>query len=413
MRLAFFLLVFLPLSAQAENWPQWRGPYGDNHAAPEATAPTAWNENSNIVWRTPVPGRGHSSPILVGDKIYLTTCDEELAQQSLLVFDRATGKLLKQTVAHEGKIAPRIHGNNTYASPTAACDGKRVYALFENDFAAWVTAFDLDGNRLWQERVGGFDPQQYQFGFGSSPVLLGNLLFVATEYDGPESGIYAINTANGKQVWKAPRPQRLSYSTPSVIRPNGRPQLIISGNQMIAVYDPGSGKEIWSTKASTFATCGTMIWDESTGLAFASGGYPDQFTLAIQTDGNHEVVWQHRVKCYEQSMLLVDGYVYAVADDGIAHCYRATDGEEMWKHRLRGPVSSSPLLVGNTIYASNERGTTYVFAASPDGFQSLGENQLGDEAFATPAPCDGRLYHRYASKASGARQEYLVAIGER
>ena len=407
------LLIWLSpyLAAQADDWPQWRGPTGNNHAAAGATAPTEWGEDSHIVWRTPVPGRGCSSPTIYGKRIYLTTSDEEVGSQSLLVFDRATGRLLKETVAHWGNLPPKIHPKNTHASPTVACDGRRVYALFNNDYATKVTAFDLEGAKLWQEKVSDFDPQEYEFGYGASPILVDGVLVVAADYDGADSGIYAIDPANGRQVWHTPRPEKLSFSSPIATDLDGRVQLIISGLEQIASYDPATGRVLWSTEASTQATCGTMVWDNNLGLAFASGGYPDSFTLAIRTNGDHQVVWQEKVKCYEQSLLSYKGYVYAASDNGVAYCLRAKDGKEMWKKRLSGPFSSSPLLVGETIYVTNEMGTTYVFKATPDDYQAIAENELGDEAFATPAACDGRLYHRYATRADGPRQEYLVAIG--
>ena len=157
-----------------------------------------------------------------------------------------------------------------------------------------------------------------------------------------------------------------------------------------------------------------MVWDERQGLAFASGGYPDTFTLGIQTTGNHSIVWvNNRIKCYEQSMLVVGDYLYCMTDSGMVHCLQGSDGQEMWKKRVSRPgVSSSPVLVDGKIYVTNERGTTYVFVATPEGFQSVAENQLGTECFATPTPLGNRFYHRYAVGSGDSRQEYLAAIGE-
>jgi hypothetical protein len=156
-----------------------------------------------------------------------------------------------------------------------------------------------------------------------------------------------------------------------------------------------------------------MVWDSQRNLAFASGGYPDSFTLAVRAGGDHDVVWDtNKVRCYEQSLLYTDGYVYAVTDNGIAHCLRAADGEPMWNERLGGRYSSSPVLVGDKIYVSSEGGTTFVFRATPDGYQPIAENQLGNECFATTTPVDGKLYHRYAHREGDQRQEYLAAIGE-
>jgi len=189
--------------------------------------------------------------------------------------------------------------------------------------------------------------------------------------------------------------------------------LLMSGNNSYAAYDPANGQQVWSTPGTTFATCGTMVWDEQLNLAFASGGYPRTFTAAVRTDSKHEVVWtNNRIKCYEQSMLIVAGHLYCVTDSGLVHCLQAADGTEDWKQRLGGKFSSSPLLIDGKIYVTNERGTTFVFAASPKGFQSLGENQLGTECFATPTPIGNRLYHRYAEGSGADRQEFLAAIGQ-
>jgi len=407
----------LPLRAQGAqdwqlHWPQWRGPTGDNHAPASCTAPVAWDQESHLAWTTPVPGRGHSSPTVLGNRIYLTTADEQAETQSLLIYDRSNGEKLAEKVVHRGGLTAELHPNNTYASSTIASDGERVFALFHNNGAAWVTAFDLNGKQLWQERAIGFAPQRYQFGFGSSPVVIDGKVVVASEYDGDESGIVALDAATGKQSWKESRPKLLSYSSPALAVLEGRRCLLLSGNYKIAAYDPRSGKPLWSTEATTQATCGTMVWDEQLGLAFASGGYPDTFTLAVRTTGDHEVVWTNRSKCYEQSMLVVGGYVYGVTDNGVVYCWRGSDGEKAWKERLGGKYSSSPVLVDGKIYVTNESGTSFVFAASPEGFQSLGENQLGTECFATPTPVGNRLYHRYANGSGKDRQEYLSAIGK-
>ncbi|MGL4512916.1 MAG: PQQ-binding-like beta-propeller repeat protein [Lacipirellulaceae bacterium] len=409
---ALLLVVVVASVAGAEDWPQWRGPRGDNQAAEGATAPVEFSPEKGVAWKVALPGRGHSSPVLVGDRVYLTTADEQAQTQSLLVLDRATGALVKETVAHRGGFPAEIHPNNTHASPTVACDGERVFALFCNDEGAWVTAFSLEGEQLWQERATTFAPVMFQFGFGSSPRLVGGLVVVSSEFDGDDSGIVALDPATGERRWFAERPESLSYSTPSTVPVNGKTALLLTGNEKIAAYDPATGDELWSVAGTTRATCGTMVWDEKLGLAFGSGGYPGSFTCAVRTTGKPEIVWQKPAKSYEQSMIVTGGYLYATADGGIAYCWRASDGEEMWRERLGGKFSSSPTLVGDKLYAANERGTVTVFRASPDGFELLAENQLGDEVFATPAPVDGRLYYRYADSSSGKRQEYLAAFGE-
>lgn len=416
MRCALLLVALqfcVTSSVRAADWLQWRGPSGLNLAADDASAPVKWSENENLAWVTPVPGRGHCSPIVVGNRIYVTTADEKNDTQSLLIYDRQTGKQLHESVAHRGGLNARLHPHNTHASSTAASDGQRVYALFHNNGDAWVTAFDLEGQQLWQQRAIEFQPRQFEFGFGSSPVLVDGLVIVASEYDGGESGVVALDAASGDVRWKIERPQSLSYSSPARATLNGQPVLLLCGNQSVSAYEPGNGQQLWSTPGTTRATCGTMVWSESLGLAFASGGFPDSFTLAVKTDGDHSVVWENnRIKCYEQSLLLSENRLYAVADSGVVYCLDAATGEEHWKQRLGGNYSSSPVLIDGKIYVSNERGTTYVFADSAAGFQSLGENQLGNECFATPTPVGNRLYHRYASGSGDERQEYLAAIGE-
>ena len=420
LRLAFTLLFgiltacYVPDGGlQAADWAQWRGPTGDNHAAAGATAPVFWDENQNLAWVTPVPGRGHSSPTVVGNRIYLTTADDQAETQSLLIFDRQSGTKLQEIVVHRGGLVAPLHPNNTHATPTVASDGNRIFTLFDNGHVAWLTAFDLEGKQLWQQEAIGFDPQRYQFGFGSSPVVLEGLVVVSSDYDGPESGIVALDASSGNRRWKVDRPQELSYSSVARAPASGRLSLLISGTHQFAAYEPATGKELWSTPGSTQATCGTMVWNEPLGLAFASGGYPEKFLTAVRTTGDHEIVWtNNKLKCYEQSMLVVGQHLYCINDNGVARCLRCTDGEELWKERLGGSYSSSPLLVGDAIYVTNEGGTTFVFKASPEGFESLGENQLGDSCFATPTPLDGRLYHRYAVGSGEERQEFLAAIGK-
>ncbi len=406
--LPLFALLVAATASHAEDWRQWRGPTGDNHAPAGATAPVAWSEDSGLAWKTAIPGVGHSSPTVVGDRIYLQTADASAGTQSLLILDRANGELLREVTTHEGGLPARIHPQNTHASSTVASDGRRVFVVFQNQDATYLTAYDLAGEQLWQQRLGTFDPQAYQFGFGSSPRLVAGLVVVASEYDGSDSGLYAFDPASGRRVWKTPRREKLSWSSPSVVSLRGVPQLLMSGTNQLAAYEAATGKELWATEGSASATCGTMVWDESLGLGFASGGYPNQFTLAVRLDGDHDIVWQNGVKCYEQSMLVVDGYLYGVSDRGVAYCWRGTDGKEIWKKRLGGGFSSSPLLIDGKIYATSEAGTTYIYEANPERYVEVGKNQLGDRGFATPAPADGRLYHRYGKEG----QEYVVAIGE-
>jgi outer membrane protein assembly factor BamB len=158
------------------------------------------------------------------------------------------------------------------------------------------------------------------------------------------------------------------------------------------------------------ATSGTMVWHKD--LVFASGGFPKSETVCIRADGSGTIVWKNTQKCYEQSMIVSDGFLYAMTDPGIVFCWRATDGKVMWRERLRGPISSSPVLSGGNIYMTNERGTTFVFKASPEKYIEMGRNTLGNEVFATPSICGGRLYARVGHLEAGKRREMLYCIAD-
>ncbi len=402
-----FAILLLPTTLLGEDWPQWRGPHSNNHAAPTATAPTQWSETSGIAWTTELPGRGNSSPTVVGDRIYLTTGDEEAGTQSLLILNRQTGELLKELVTYRGGLPEGVQWKNSHANATVACDGEHLFVLFLNDGAPTLTAYSLAGEQLWQRRTCGDKRLHFEYGFGSSPAIIDGMVVVATEYNEEGSGIYAYDVQTGETAWEAPRPNNPSYSTPAVAALGGEDTLLMCGNDLVAAYQAESGEELWSQEAPTMATCGTMVWDSHLGLGFASGGHPKQFTLAVNLRDGHEIVWQNSVKCYEQSLITVGGYVYAVSDRGVAYCWRGSDGTRMWKQRLGGNFSSSPLFVDGKLYVANEGGDMRVFQANPDRYVELGANRLGDACYATPAPADGRLYHRYGKDG----KEYLAAIG--
>ncbi len=396
-------------SVEADDWRTWRGPSLNGIAAAGQTPVTDWSETKNVVWKAPIPGRGHSSPTIVGDRIFLTSADEKSRTQAVLGFDRNTGKQLWLTPVNQGALPARIHNKNTHASPTVVSDGERLYAAFCNHDAVQLVALSFDGKVQWNKAVGAYRPERYEYGYAPSPALFGGTVIVASESD-TGSFLAAFRTDNGQEVWRTPRPKRVSYSSPVVGRVAGRDQLLISGCDLVSSYDPRTGQPLWTAPGTASATCGTMVWEGD--LVFASGGYPKKETVCVRADGSGTVVWRNQEKCYEQSMLVHDGYVYAVNDGGIAFCWQAETGREMWKARLSGgAVSSSPILANGNVYIANERGTTYVFKATPERFVAVAQNQLGDEAFASPAVVDSRLYLRVASSARGGRQEFLYCIG--
>lgn len=393
-----------------DDWPGWRGPLHSGVSSDKA-APVRWSASQNILWKTAIPGRGHSSPTVVGSLVVLQTADETRQTQSVVAFDRSTGKRLWQTQLNRGGFPERINRKNTHASPTVAGDGVRFFAVALHHDSIHVTALaPKDGAVLWQKRIGPFIPDQYRNGYAASPLVYRGTLIVLAECDGG-SYMVALERKTGKQVWRTPRPARISYSSPTLARVADREQLLISGCDKVAGFDPVSGKRLWAVDATTMATSGTMVWHKD--LAFASGGFPKAETVCVRADGSGEIVWKNLQKCYEQSMIVHNGYLYAMNDGGIVFCWRATDGKEMWKVRLRGPISASPVLAAGKIYMNNELGTTYVFQGSSKKYVEVARNQLGDEAFASPSICGGRLFTRVAHLKGNQRREVLYCIGER
>ena len=399
---------FPKLSAE-KDWPYWRGPSRNGIAAEGQSVPTEFGDNKNVNWKTPVPGRGHSSPIVVGNLVVLETSDETAKQHSVVAFDRATGKQLWKTDLSKGGFPAKNHPKNTEATPTVASDGERLFVTFFHAKTVVCTALDLKGKQIWQQVVGPFNPQSFEYGYAPSPTLYRNSVIIATEFDGTSS-ITALDRANGKTLWKTPRRNSITFSTPVVAHVAGKDQLLISGAEKVSSYDPANGKKLWDVDGTTHATCGTMVWTDD--IVVASGGYPKAETIAVKADGTGQVLWTNQQKCYEQSMLALDGYIYALTDKGVLFCWRASDGREMWTQRLAGPVSSSPVLAGGHIYQANELGAWYVFKPNSAKFELVAENQLGDEAFPSPAVAGNQLFIRTATRSSGKRQEWLFCFGK-
>jgi outer membrane protein assembly factor BamB len=250
----------------------------------------------------------------------------------------------------------------------------------------------------------------YEYGYAPSPLLYGDTVIISAEYDG-KSFLTALNRSNGKQAWKAPRPTMITFSSPVVAHVAGKDQLLISGADQVASYDPANGKSLWTTQGTSLATCGTMVWDGD--IVFASGGFPKPETLAVKADGSGKVLWRNNQKCYEQSMMAFEGHLYGLTDNGIMFCWRGDDGKEMWKQRLAGPVSASPVLAGGHIYWANEGGTMYVFKPNPERFEMVAQNQIGSESFPSPAICGGQIFLRVAQRSGNARQEMLYCFGKK
>ena len=396
---------FPQLSIQRD-WPWWRGPARNGIADP-SPVPKFLSDTDNVVWSVPVPGRGHSSPIVVDNRVFLTTADTAEKIHSVLAFDRATGKSLWKVDVNQGGFPPKNHPKNTEATATVASDGERLFAAFYHHEKVVAICLDFDGNKLWEKDVCRFRPRTYEYGYAPSPIIYQGAVIISAEYDG-DSFITALDRKSGERTWQTQRPTMITFSTPVVAHVAGKDQMLISGALKVSSYDPSTGNPLWTADGTTLATCGTMVWDGD--IVVASGGYPKPETIAIKGDGSGEVVWQNNQKCYEQSLLAFEGHVYAITDSGVAFCWRVSDGKEMWKQRLKGPISASPVLAGGHIYWANELGTIYVFRPTPDRFDLVAENQVGTDSFPSPAICGGQIFLRVGETTSGARQEWLYCF---
>jgi len=413
MLLGVTALVFFTcnpgIAASDSDWLSWRGPHGIGTAEAGQTLPVEFSETKNVQWKAPVPGRGHSTPIVVGDRIFLTTAREQEGTQSVLCYSFKNGELLWENVLLEGKLPSRIHKQNTHASASVASDGQRIYVVF---FVAGdrlnLFSLDLNGNELWRKDVGRFYPER-SFGYGTSPLLAAGNVVVAAESQG-KGYIAAFDCDTGEEVWRTGRmAERSSHGTPVLADINGTEQIVLNGADRVASYDPESGRELWSVTGGDPLIANTVLWKD--GVVFASGGYPGQKTWAIDVE-SQKILWSNPVKCYEQSMVLVGDQLYGIAEGGVVHCWDTADGNLRWRERLtKGKESSSPILAGGHIYHANEEGKIFVIKPNPEQLELIAETQLGDEIFATPVACRDRILVRAASYESQIRSETLYSIG--
>ncbi|WP_020468418.1 outer membrane protein assembly factor BamB family protein [Zavarzinella formosa] len=393
-----------PITVARTDWAWWRGPNRNGVADPNQHLPLKWSEKENVLWKTPVPGRGHGAPTVVGDQVFLATAEPDKEVQSVLCVDRMTGKQLWITEVHKGGFEKKGNTKASLASSTIACDGKRLFVNFLHDAAIYTTALDRNGKQLWQKKITDYTLHQ---GFGSSPAVYQSLVIVSADNKGT-GVIVALDRATGKEVWKVDRPKLPNYASPIILKAADKEQLLLIGCDLVTSLDPLTGKKIWEIKGSTTECVTSTVTDGK--HIYTSGGYPKNHISAVVADGSGKVAWENGARVYVPSMLHKDGYLYAVLDAGIAMCWKSDTGKEIWKGRLEGTFSASPVMVGDLIFATNEAGRTFIFRAAPTELKILEENQLGNEVFASPAICGDCIYMRVANQDKGQRQEMLYCI---
>jgi outer membrane protein assembly factor BamB len=395
-----------PVTIAAADWPWWRGPTRNGVAAETQKVPLKWSESENVVWKSPIPGRGHGSPTVVGDQVFLATADHEREVQSVLCLDRRTGKRRWEAEIHRGGFEKKGNAKSSLASSTVACDGDRLFINFLHDGAIYTTALSREGKQLWQTKITDYVLHQ---GYGSSPAVYRSLVLVSADNKGG-GAVAALERATGKVVWKQGRPKLPNYASPIVLNVAGRDQLLLTGCDLVSSFDPLTGKKNWEIQGSTTECVTSTVTDGE--LIFTSGGYPRNHVAAVRADGSGKIAWEKGTRIYVPSMIVRDKYLYAVLDSGTAACWKCDTGKEVWTGRLGGTFSASPVLVGEHIFATNEAGRTFIFKASPERFDLVAQNDLPGEVLATPAICGDRIYVRVGTQEKGQRQEVLYCVGK-
>ncbi|MBW8039904.1 MAG: PQQ-binding-like beta-propeller repeat protein [Planctomycetes bacterium] len=403
LSLAIAIITTLSGPVSAENWPGWRGLRGDGTSL-EKNIPVKWSGTQNIVWKVPIPGKGHASPIIWGDRIFVVTALEK--QRLLLSLDRTNGKVLWRRVVLEAPLE-RKHSLNSYASSTPVTDGKCVYVSFLDRDKMFVAAYDFDGKKVWEVRPGVFSSMH---GYCSSPVLWKDKVIVNGDHDGP-AYIVALDRATGKTIWETPRPNVIrSYCAPIVRHIKGRNQMILSGSKCVASYDPDTGKQHWIIDGPTEQFVASLVYNGE--LLFMTCGFPDRFMQAIRPDGSGNVtdthvVWQKDRDCsYVPSPIAAGPWFLVVSDSGAATCLKAKTGEIAWRQRLEGKHSPSLVIANGLVYFLSDKGVMTVVKPGPQ-YEVVARNELGEQTRASPAISNGQMFLR------GVKNLYCIGSGSK
>jgi outer membrane protein assembly factor BamB len=439
-----YLIALLGISVVAvaadpdvtSNWPQWRGPQSQGIAAGK-NLPSQWSATSNVVWKAPLPGRGHSSPIIWGNTIFLTTAVEgDLIEgrpkgkthkipfdfvhpdaagydhkqiMKVLAVDAKSGSVLWEKTVYNGPTFDSAHRNGSFASPTPVTDGQYVYSFFGPE---GLYAHDFQGKEVWKASTGEFG--SVSVGYGSSPVLYENLVIVLCDDDmGKNSSLQAFDKKTGKPVWNTKRPTGASWSTPVLARSGQHSELLTNGNEFIISYDPATGKELWRAEGVGSNAVATPLLKDD--IAIFSTGYPKKKTLAVRLGGSGDltgapnILWSYlKGTGYTPSEIVYGDYIYLIADNGVLTCLDAKTGAVKYDNGRTptpGHFTSSPVAYDGKIFITSEEGDTYVIQAGPE-YKVLATNSLDEPVYASLAIAGGNLYIR------GVKNLYKIAKGK-
>ena len=385
--------VWLPSLARAENWPCWRGPRLDGSST-DGHAPTVWSATDQVAWKTEIPGAGHASPIVWGNRVYVVSCIADREERVLLGLDRDSGRILWQRTVLKSPLEGK-HPLNSHASSTPATDGERVYVTFLDLEEVVVAAYDPDGRLLWTKRPGTFSSRH---GFSSSPLLYQDKVIVNCDHDG-DGYMVALARTDGRELWRIDRPNKTrSYCAPLIRTIANREQMILSGTKCVTSYDPGTGRLHWIIDGPTEQFVASPVFSESTGLVYITGGFPEHHILAIQPDGEGNVSKTHirwrtnKGVAYVPSPIIAGDWFLVVSDSGVAHCFNAKTGEIAWQERM-GEHHASLVSANGLVYFVNDDGVTRVVRPGA-AYTQVAQNAVGEKIFASPAISDGRLFLR-------------------
>jgi outer membrane protein assembly factor BamB len=414
------LLSALALAA-ADDWPGWRGPTA-NGISPLKNVPSSWSAERNVAWKTPLEGRGLSSPVVWGDRIFLTVDIESDPVEGaippkhrirgepfrhpdstgmnrkhilkVMSFDTKSGKKLWESTAYNGPVADEIHKFNSYASATTVTDGKFVYAYFESQ---GLYKYDFEGKQIWKMSLGPILTEGV--GNGVSPVLFEDKVIILADQDeGENSFLAAVSTVDGKIAWKIARQAQVSWTVPVILDVNKQPQLLVSGTENLIAYDPRTGKEIWRTDGVGGNSVHTPVFGH--GMVYVSTGYPTKNVMAVRLSpapGEERVAWTYKKGTgYIPNTILYGNYLYFMTDAGLLTCVDAVSGKPQYESKrfpTPGHFAAAPVAFDGKLLITSQDGDTYVLKAGPE-HEILGTNSLGEDVVASLAIAGDSIYIR-------------------
>ena len=400
-------MVFAP-GDPATTWPRWRGHTGQGVVLGSGYV-DRWSPTENVLWKSVVPGRGNSSPIVWGDRVVITTAYDDGARRSVLAFSRRDGSKLWEAFVPGSASPEEAYPKNGHATATPSTDGERIYAYFGNH---GLLALDLDGKQLWHVPMGPFDAYH---GTACSPLVYKDRVIVVQDQQS-DSFLYAFDKATGRELWRTPRPTKVGWSSPVAIGVGTgaqlRTEIVVNSQKHVFAYDPDTGTELWRVAGTTVEVIPTPV--VNVGLLFSTSGRAGP-TLAIRPGGSGDVTATHvawsspKGSPFVVSPIVLGDYLYMVNDmASVITVYRATTGEVLWQERLgeakRESFSAAPVAVDGKVFFTNDSGETFVIRQGPD-FALLHVNSLDEGVIASPALVGGVWYQRTAG--------HLLAIGSR